>query len=43
MGDGSPPTDVPFSAIATADGLQLTIGATELPTQTIGAGAIDIE
>jgi hypothetical protein len=42
LGDGSPPTDVPFSAIATTSGLKLTIGATELPTQTLGAGSIFI-
>jgi hypothetical protein len=42
MGDGTPPTDIPFSAIATTGGLQLTIGATELPTQTLGAGSIFI-
>jgi hypothetical protein len=43
MGDGTPPTDVPFNAIATTSGLLLTIGATELPAQTLGAGSISIQ
>ena len=42
MGDGTPATDIPFSAIATTSGLRLTIGATELPTQTLGGGSIFI-
>jgi hypothetical protein len=42
MGDGSLPLDVPFNLVVTADGLQLTIGATELPTQTLTAGSIFI-
>jgi hypothetical protein len=43
LGDGSLPTNVPFTATVTAAGLQLTIGATALPTQGLGAGAIDIQ
>jgi hypothetical protein len=42
MGDGSPPTSVPFSVTATSQGLTLVIGTTTLPTQTVIAGAIDI-
>ena len=35
MGDGSLPLSVPFSAVVTTGGLQLTIGTTILPTQTL--------
>jgi hypothetical protein len=42
MGDGSLPLDVPFSVTTTTTGLQLTIGTTILPTQTLGAGSIFI-
>ena len=42
LGDGSLPTTVPFSAVATASGLQLTIGTTPLPTQTLSDGSIYI-
>jgi hypothetical protein len=42
MGNGSAPTTVPFTVAATTSGLQLTIGATALPTQTLGAGSIFI-
>ena len=43
LGDGSLPTTVPFTVGVSAAGLQLTIGTTALPTQTLGAGAIDIQ
>ena len=42
MGDGSLPVSVPFAAVVTTGGLQLTIGTTVLPTQTLGAGDIFI-
>jgi hypothetical protein len=43
LGDGSLPTNVPFTATVTTGGLQLTVGATALPTQTLGAGSIAIQ
>ena len=43
LGDGSLPTDgVPFAVTATTNGLQVTIGATILPTQTLADGSIFI-
>ena len=43
LGDGSLPTDgVPFTVTATTNGLQVTIGATILPTQTLADGSIFI-
>lgn len=42
MGDGSLPASVPFSVVVTSDGLQLTVGASVLPTQTLSAGSIFI-
>jgi hypothetical protein len=42
LGDGSLPTSVPFTVMVTADGLQLTIGTTDLPTQTLTDGSIFI-
>jgi FlaG/FlaF family flagellin (archaellin) len=42
MGDGSLPASVPFSVVVTTGGLQLTIGASVLPTQTLSAGSIFI-
>ena len=43
MGDGTALPSVPFTVTVTAQGMQLVLGTTTLPTQTIGAGAIDIE
>ena len=44
MGDGTPRlTDIPFVLTATADGLQLVLGTTTLPAQTLALGAIDIQ
>ena len=43
MGLGLPPTSVPFVLAATPDGLQLTIGTTALPMQTLKAGGISIQ
>src|SRR5712692_9410562 len=43
LGDGSLPTNVPFTATVTTGGLQLTIGSTALPTQSLGAGSIAIQ
>jgi len=43
MGDGTPPTSVPFSATATSQGITLVIGTTTLPTQTLVSGGIDIQ
>lgn len=44
MGDGSPPsTNVPFTAVFSATGLQLTVGATVLPTLNKTDGFIVIE
>jgi hypothetical protein len=40
MGDGSVPVSVPFSATVTGGALELTIGTTALPTQTLSAGSI---
>jgi hypothetical protein len=42
LGDGSLPTSVPFTAVVTTGGLQLTIGASVLPNQTLSAGSIFI-
>jgi hypothetical protein len=43
MGDGTLPTpNVPFNATVTTGGLQLTIGTSVLPTQTVGADDIYI-
>jgi hypothetical protein len=42
LGNGLPPTSVPYILTATPSGLQLTIGATALPTQTLSAGSITI-
>ena len=43
MGDGTLPTpNVPFTAAVTTSGLQLTIGTSVLPTQTVGADDIYI-
>jgi hypothetical protein len=43
LGDGTALPSVPFTVTVTAQGLQLVLGTTTLPTQTIGAGAIDVE
>jgi hypothetical protein len=43
LGDGTAPLSVPFTVTVTAQGLQLVLGTTTLPTQTIGAGAIDTD
>jgi hypothetical protein len=43
LGDGSVPTSVPFSVTATTSGLQLSIGTSVLPTQTLSAGSIFIQ
>jgi hypothetical protein len=40
MGDGSVPVSVPFSATVAGDALQLTIGSTALPTQSLSTGSI---
>jgi hypothetical protein len=42
MGDGSLPTPVPFTVVVTTSGLQLTVGATPLPTLPISDGSIFI-
>ena len=42
MGDGSLPLSVPFAAVVTLDGLQLTIGTTALPTQALSEGSVFI-
>jgi len=42
MGDGSLSASVPFSVVVTTGGLQLTIGASVLPTQTLSAGSVFI-
>lgn len=42
LGDGSLPVTVPFAVTVTTGGLGLTIGATELPTQSVSAGSIFI-
>src|SRR5439155_22107742 len=41
MGDGTPPTSLPFVVTATPQGLTLAIGTTTLPTQSITSGSID--
>jgi hypothetical protein len=43
MGDGIALPSVPFTVTVSAQGLQLVLGETTLPTQTIGAGAVDID
>jgi len=44
MGDGTPPLlNVPFTVTATATGLVLTLGATNLPAATLSAGSITIK
>ena len=44
MGDGTPPLlNVPFTVTATATGLVLTLGATNLPAATLTAGTITIK
>jgi hypothetical protein len=44
MGDGTPRlTEVPFVLTANAGGLQLVLGTTTLPAQTLALGAIDIQ
>lgn len=43
LGDGTLPTpDVPFSLTLTTLGLQLVVGTTNLPTQTLSEGTITI-
>jgi hypothetical protein len=42
MGDGSLPVPVPFAVAVALTGLQLTIGTTALPTQSVSAGSIFI-
>jgi hypothetical protein len=43
MGDGTVPSVLPFSVTTTTSGLQLTLGATALPTQTLAGGSITIQ
>jgi len=44
MGNGTPPlTGVPFSVMATTQGLQLILGNTPLPMATLTAGSITIQ
>ena len=44
MGDGTPAlSSVPFSVTLTAQGLQLVVGTTNLPTQTLSEGTITIQ
>jgi hypothetical protein len=44
MGDGTlPALSVPFTLTLTSQGLQLVIGATTLPTQTLNEGTITIQ
>src|SRR2546426_5808149 len=44
MGDGTPPLlNVPFTVTATATGLVLALGATNLPAATLTAGTITIK
>ena len=42
LGAGAPPTEVPFVVTATARGLQLTVADSELPTQSLTNGSIEI-
>jgi hypothetical protein len=42
LGDGSLPVTVPFAVTISTTGLQLTIGTTVLPTQSVSAGSIFI-
>jgi hypothetical protein len=42
LGDRSLPTAVPFSATASSSGLQLTIGTTALPLQSLDLGSVFI-
>jgi hypothetical protein len=42
LGTGAAPTEVPFLVTATTDGLKLTVAGTELPTQSLTNGSIDI-
>ena len=42
MGDGSLPLAVPFAVIVTANGLQLTVGTSALPTLPVSDGSIVI-
>lgn len=42
LGAGAPPTEVPFAVTATTRGLQLTVADSELPTQSLTNGSIDI-
>jgi len=43
LGNGQVQTGVPFTVTATTAGLQLIVGATTLPSQTLGAGTISIQ
>jgi hypothetical protein len=42
LGTGAAPTEVPFLVTATTDGLTLAVAGTELPTQALTNGSIDI-
>jgi hypothetical protein len=42
LGTGQVLTNIPFTATVTAGGLQLVLGGTTLPTQSLSAGAISI-
>ena len=43
LGDGTPPATVPFVVTTTAEGLQIAIAGTALPTQTLTSGSIYVD